>query len=112
MHMLMRKKLYLKIEYHWYCIGRLKKKLKNAKGDKKRSLWGKIEFHKFMAEQASIKYEILIGIRDRNGNFTWCLSKDRHFYFWDYCGIVLVVKNERLKNEIHKFFDKTCLKCL
>ena len=67
--MLTRKLKAFKIEYHWHCIKLLKKKLRNAKKTKKQQLIGKISYHKHKAQELSYQYEILIGLRDKNGVF-------------------------------------------
>ncbi|MBR3789863.1 MAG: hypothetical protein IKJ86_07730 [Clostridia bacterium] len=65
--MLLRKKFYLQIEYHWYCINLLKKQLNDSK--KKQKTQGKINYHKQKASVLSYQYEILVGLRDENGAF-------------------------------------------
>ena len=40
--MLLRKKFYLQIEYHWYCINLLKKQLNDSNETQKQKINGKI----------------------------------------------------------------------
>lgn len=67
--MLLKKFFYLKIEYRWYCIKRLNKKLCNSDKAKKQEIIGKIYYHKYKAENLSYQYEILVGLRDEKGFF-------------------------------------------
>lgn len=67
--MLLRKKFYLQIEYHWYCINLLKKQLNDSNGTKKQKINGKINYHKQKAFSLSLQYEILAGLRNENGIF-------------------------------------------
>ena len=67
--MLLRKKFYLQIEYHWYCINLLKKQLNDSNKTQKRKINGKINYHKQKALTLSLQYEILAGLRNENGEF-------------------------------------------
>ncbi len=67
--MLLRKKFYLQIEYHWYCINLLKKQLNDSNETQKQKINGKINYHKQRALSLSLQYEILIGLRNENGMF-------------------------------------------
>ena len=67
--MLLRKKFYLQIEYHWYCINLLKKQLNDSNEKQSKILKGKINYHKQKANHLSYQYEILVGLRDENGVF-------------------------------------------
>jgi hypothetical protein len=67
--MLLRKKFYLQIEYHWYCINLLKKQLNDSNETQKQKINGKISYHKQKALSLSLQYEILIGLRNENGMF-------------------------------------------
>jgi hypothetical protein len=67
--MLLRKKFYLQIEYHWYCINLLKKQLNDSNETQKQKMNGKINYHKQRALSLSLQYEILIGLRNENGMF-------------------------------------------
>lgn len=67
--MLLRKKFYLQIEYHWYCINLLKKQLNDSNETQKQKINGKINYHKQKALSLSLKYEILIGLRNEHGTF-------------------------------------------
>lgn len=70
MKSLKQKILAVKIEYHWWCIGGIRRK-RNAKKSENRSrkpnLANREDFHKFKAEQLSVEYEIHAGLRDYNG---------------------------------------------
>ena len=65
MKSLKQKILAAKIEYHWWCIGGLRRK-KNENKNKKPNLANREDFHKFKAEQLSVEYEIHAGLRDYN----------------------------------------------
>ncbi len=67
--MLLRKKFYLQIEYHWYCINLLKKQLNDSNKTQKRKINGKINYHKQKALTLSLQYEILAGLRNADGVF-------------------------------------------
>lgn len=67
--MLLRKKFYLQIEYHWYCINLLKKQLNDSNETQKQKINGKINYHKQKALSLSLQYEILIGLRNEHGTF-------------------------------------------
>ena len=67
--MLLRKKFYLQIEYHWYCINLLKNQLNDSNEIQRQKLQGKINYHKQKASVLSYQYEILVGLRDENGIF-------------------------------------------
>ncbi len=67
--MLLRKKFYLEIEYHWYCIKLLKKRLNDYGEKKNKKIQGKINYHKQKANFLSYRYETLIGLRDEKGAF-------------------------------------------
>lgn len=67
--MLLRKKFYLQIEYHWYCINLLKKQLNDSNENHSKKFQGKINYHKQKANHLSYQYEILIGLRNEAGNF-------------------------------------------
>ena len=67
--MLLRKKFYLQIEYHWYCINLLKKQLNDSKEKQRQKLQGKINYHKQKAHSLSLQYEILVGLRNADGVF-------------------------------------------
>jgi len=67
--MLLRKTLYLKIEYHWYCINLLKKQLRDSNEAKTQEIMGKISYHKYKANNLSYQYEILTGLRNEHGIF-------------------------------------------
>lgn len=67
--MLLRKKFYLLIEYHWHCINLLKKQLNDSNEKQNKKIQGKINYHKQKASTLSYQYEILIGLRDTNGYF-------------------------------------------
>ncbi len=67
--MLLRKKFYLQIEYHWHCINLLKKQLNDSNEKQSKIIKGKINYHKQKASLLSYKYEILVGLRDENGVF-------------------------------------------
>lgn len=67
--MLLRKKFYLQIEYHWYCINLLKKQLNDSNETQKQKINGKINYHKQRALSLSLQYETLIGLRNENGMF-------------------------------------------
>ena len=67
--MLLRKKLYLQIEYHWYCINLLKKQLNDSNETQKQKINGKINYHKQKALSLSLQYEILVGLRNEHGTF-------------------------------------------
>lgn len=67
--MLLRKKFYLQIEYHWYCINLLKKQLNDSNETQKQKINGKINYHKQRALSLSLQYEILIGLRNETGVF-------------------------------------------
>ncbi|MBE6748336.1 MAG: hypothetical protein E7557_03795 [Ruminococcaceae bacterium] len=68
--MLLRKTLYLRIEYHWYCVSLLKKQLSNSNENKKQKLIGKMCYHKYKANALSYQYEILVGLRNEKGEFS------------------------------------------
>ena len=67
--MLLRKKFYLQIEYHWYCINLLKKQLNDSNETQKQKINGKINYHKQKALSLSLQYEILVGLRNEHGTF-------------------------------------------
>ena len=67
--MLLRKKFYLQIEYHWYCINLLKKQLNDSEKSKNQKIIGKINYHKQKATALSYQYEILVGLRNTSGEF-------------------------------------------
>ena len=67
--MLLRKKFYLQIEYHWYCINLLKKQLNDSNETQKQKINGKINYHKQKALSLSLQYEILVGLRNPEGKF-------------------------------------------
>ncbi len=67
--MLLRKKFYLLIEYHWHCINLLKKQLNDSNEKQSKKIQGKINYHKQKASTLSYQYEILIGLRNEAGNF-------------------------------------------
>ena len=67
--MLLRKKFYLQIEYHWYCINLLKKQLNDSNETQKQKINGKINYHKQRALSLSLQYEILVGLRNEHGTF-------------------------------------------
>lgn len=67
--MLLRKKFYLQIEYHWYCINLLKKQLNDSNEERSQKIKGKINYHKQKAFSLSLQYEILAGLRNENGKF-------------------------------------------
>lgn len=67
--MLLRKKYYLQIEYHWCCINALKKQLNDSNEARKQKINGKINYHKQKAQSLSLQYEILVGLRDLYGVF-------------------------------------------
>lgn len=67
--MLLRKKFYLQIEYHWYCINLLKKQLNDSNEERNKKINGKINYHKQKALSLSLQYEILVGLRNEAGNF-------------------------------------------
>ena len=67
--MLLRKKFYLQIEFHWYCINLLKKQLNDSNKTQKRKINGKINYHKQKALTLSLQYEILAGLRNADGVF-------------------------------------------
>ena len=67
--MLLRKKFYLQIEYHWYCINLLKKQLIDSNEKQSKKIQGKINYHKQKANYLSYQYEILIGLRNADGVF-------------------------------------------
>jgi hypothetical protein len=67
--MLLRKKFYLQIEYHWYCINLLKKQLNDSNETHKQKINGKINYDKQRALSLSLQYETLIGLRNENGMF-------------------------------------------
>lgn len=67
--MLLRKKFYLQIEYHWYCINLLKKQLNDSNETQNKKIHGKINYHKKKANSLSYQYEILVGLRNENGKF-------------------------------------------
>lgn len=67
--MLLRKKFYLQIEFHWYCINLLKKQLNDSNETKKQKINGKINYHKQKALSLSLQYEILVGLRNSEGKF-------------------------------------------
>ncbi|MBO7179561.1 MAG: hypothetical protein J6V78_04390 [Clostridia bacterium] len=68
--MLLRKTLYSRIEYHWYCIKLLKKQLGDSNETEKQILNGKINYHKFKANALSYQYEILVGLRNEKGELS------------------------------------------
>ena len=65
MKSLKQKILAVKIEYHWWCIGGIRKRKEEKKNKEK--LANREDFHKFKAEQLSVEYEIHAGLRDYNG---------------------------------------------
>lgn len=67
MKTLNQKLLALKIEYHWLCIGNLRKKLRRAENERFEKLGASERLHRYKAEQALIEYEVSLGLRDRNG---------------------------------------------
>ncbi len=67
--MLLRKKFYLQIEYHWYCINLLKNQLNDSNEKQNKKINGRINYHKQKANSLSLQYEILVGLRDENGVF-------------------------------------------
>ena len=67
--MLLRKKFYLQIEFHWYCINLLKKQLNDSNETEKQKIDGKINYHKQKALWLSLQYEILLGLRNPEGKF-------------------------------------------
>ncbi len=67
--MLLRKKFYLQIEYHWYCVKLLKKQLNDSNEAQIQKINGKINYHKQKALSLSLQYEILVGLRNENGAF-------------------------------------------
>lgn len=67
--MLLRKKFYLQIEYHWCCIKLLKKQLINSTLQNNTKINGRINYHKNKALLLSQNYEILVGLRNENGAF-------------------------------------------
>ena len=67
--MLLRKKFYLQIELHWYCINLLKKQLNDSNETEKQKIDGKINYHKQKALSLSLQYEILLGLRNPEGKF-------------------------------------------
>lgn len=68
--MLLKKIFYLRIEYHWYLIKLLNKKIKNSYDNEYLRLSGRISYHKHKASHLSFQYEILAGIRNENGVFS------------------------------------------
>lgn len=52
------------IEYHWWCVECLQKKLCHRQSKKRIHSQN---LHKLRAEQLSVIYEINIGLRDSNG---------------------------------------------
>ena len=67
--MLLRKKYYLQIEYHWCCINALKKQLNDSNETERQKINGKINYHKQKALALSLQYEILVGLRNSYGVF-------------------------------------------
>ena len=67
--MLLRKKFYLQIEYHWALINLLKKQLSDSNETQKQKINGKINYHKQKALSLSLQYEILVGLRNEHGKF-------------------------------------------
>lgn len=67
--MLLRKKFYLQIEYHWALINLLKKQLSDSNETQKQKINGKINYHKQKAHSLSLQYEILVGLRNEHGKF-------------------------------------------
>lgn len=67
--MLLRKKFYLQIEFHWYCINLLKKQLNDSNETQNKKIQGKINYHKQKALSLSLQYEILVGLRNSEGKF-------------------------------------------
>ena len=55
--MLLRKKFYLQIEYHWYCINLLKKQLNDSNETQNKKIHGKINYHKKKANSLSYQYQ-------------------------------------------------------
>ena len=66
MKSLKQKILAAKIEYHWWCIGSIRRQKKERNANET-SLSNREDFHKFKAEQLSVEYEIYAGLRDYNG---------------------------------------------
>ncbi len=62
----------LTIEYHWYIIKLLKRFLNLSKNNQ--FFINKITTHKTSAEKFSIIYEILVGIRNADGEFQNCVA--------------------------------------
>ena len=67
--MLLRKKFYLQIEFHWYCINLIKKQLNDSNETQNKKIQGKINYHKQKALSLSLQYEILVGLRNSEGKF-------------------------------------------
>ncbi len=53
----------VKIEYHWFHVKLLKKRM--GKNGNKMAIAEKIRMHKNMAEEYSIQYEISLGVRKK-----------------------------------------------
>lgn len=66
MKSLKQKILAAKIEYHWWCIGSIRRQKKENKNENP-NLANREDFHKFKAEQLSVEYEIHAGLRDYKG---------------------------------------------
>lgn len=64
MKMLKEKFLAAKIEYHWWCVDRIKKIKNSVKRECKASIE---KYHRFKAEQLMIEYEFSLGLRDEKG---------------------------------------------
>ena len=58
-----------KIEYHWWRIRNIRKK-KNVLTNDLSKLTFTENLHRYKAEQATVEYEISVGLRDHRG--VWC----------------------------------------
>lgn len=56
-----------KIEYHWWRINALRKKLSKATCKRTKKLSSTENLHRYKAEIASIEYEISLGLRNHHG---------------------------------------------
>ncbi|MBQ8183616.1 MAG: hypothetical protein IJ025_06935 [Clostridia bacterium] len=56
-----------KIEYHWWRIGRIRKRLCHTVNTSPDKLSASENLHRYKAEKALIEYEVSVGLRNHRG---------------------------------------------
>ncbi len=64
---LQQKLMAIKIEYHWWRIGMLRRNRKNVSEARKVKSIASENLHRYEAEKTLIQYEIAVGLRDAFG---------------------------------------------